>query len=311
MSDTNKVEALSILKGLLSKAYKMDDGKITELFEAEGATTESILKSLEDMDVQRVSSLKKQNADNKDSFNQGYAKATKEQREKFEEEIKEALEVDSTNTGLELINDIIAAKGTSGDGKGTQLTDEDVKKHTAYQAMERTFKKQLKDAADAHTAKVQELETNFAANETFYGVRDTATTLLNGLNPIISKNAKVASTIQSQFLNELKGYGYEKQTDGSFLPTKDGKVITDNHGHTVTFDELVKQVAENYFEFQSNNGGQNAGNQNNNGGQQGGAGAARTFKTDKEAADYSNDATVPVADRLAAVKAYNDSKTAE
>lgn len=308
MSDTNKVEALSILKGLLSKAYKMDDGKINELFDAEGATTESVLKTLEDLDVQRVASLKKVNADNKDSFNQGYAKATKEQRSKFEEEIKAELGIESESTGIDLVKEIIAAQ--SGEGKGTQLTDDDVKKHPVYQQMERTFKKQLKDANDEHTAKVQELEQNFAANETFYGVRDKATTLLNGLNPIISKNAKVAGTIQSQFLNELKGYGYEKQADGSYLPTKDGKVITDAHGHTVTLDELVKNVAENYYEFQSNNGGQNAGNQNN-GGQQGGAGAAKTFKSDKEAADYANDASVPIADRMAAVKAYNDSKTAE
>lgn len=308
MSDTNKVEALSILKGLLSKAYKMDDGKINELFDAEGATTESILKNLEDLDVQRVASLKKQNADNKDSFNQGYAKATKEQRTKFEEEIKAELGIESASTGIDLVKEIIAAQG--GENKGTQLTDDDVKKHPIYQQMERTFKKQLKDANDEHTAKVQELEQNFAANETFYGVRDKATTLLNGLNPIISKNAKVAGTIQSQFLNELKGYGYEKQADGSYLPTKDGKVITDAHGHTVTLDELVKNVAENYYEFQANNGGQNAGNQNQ-GGQQGGAGAAKTFKSDKEAADYANDASVPIADRMAAVKAYNDSKTAE
>lgn len=309
MSDTNKIEALSILKGLLSKAYKLDDGKITELFEAEGATTESVLKSLEDLDVQRVSTLKKQNADNKDSFNQGYAKAKKEERSKFEEEIKEALEIDSDNTGLELINDIIAAKGTGG-GKGTQLTDEDVKKHSVYQAMERTFKKQLKEANDNHIAKVRELETAHAANETFYGVRDMATTLLNGLNPVISKNAKVAGTIQSQFFNELKSYGYEKQADGTYLPTKEGKVITDSHGHTVTFDDLVKGVAENYYEFQANNGGQNAGNQNQ-GGQQGGAGAAKTFKSDAEAAAYANDASIPIADRMAAVKSYNDSKTAQ
>ena len=106
MSDTNKVEALSILKGLLSKAYKMDDGKINELFDAEGATTESVLKTLEDLDVQRVASLKKVNADNKDSFNQGYAKATKEQRSKFEEEIKAELGIESESTGIDLVKEI-------------------------------------------------------------------------------------------------------------------------------------------------------------------------------------------------------------
>ena len=38
----NKIDALSILKGLISKAYKMEDGKIAEIFDAENATNDSI-----------------------------------------------------------------------------------------------------------------------------------------------------------------------------------------------------------------------------------------------------------------------------
>ena len=59
----NKIDALSVLKGLLSKAYKMDDGKIAELFDAENATDESIAAALLAEDTQRVSLLKKQNKD--------------------------------------------------------------------------------------------------------------------------------------------------------------------------------------------------------------------------------------------------------
>lgn len=309
MADTTKIDALSVLKGLLSKAYKLDDGKIAEIFDAENATTESIAAALLAEDTQRVSLLKKQNADNKDSFNQGYAKATKEQRAAFEKEIKEALEVESENTGIDLINEIITAKAPAG-GKAAELTDEDVRKHAVYQTMERAFKKQIKEAGETHTAAIEKLQSEYEANQTFYNVRDTAGVILQGLNPILAKNPKVASTIQNQFYNELKGYGYEKQADGSYLPTKDGKVMTDAHGHSVTFEDLVKSTAENYFEFQANNGGANASNENK-GGAQGGGSAAKTFKSDKEAADYANDTSVPIADRMAAVSAYNASKAAE
>lgn len=309
MADT-KIDALSIVKGFLSKVYKMDDGKLAEIFDAENATDESIAAALIAEDAVRVSSLKKQNADNKDSFNQGYAKATKEQRAAFEKEIKEALEVDSESTGLDLINEVIAAKAPAGGKGAAELTDEDVKKHAVYQTMERTFKKQLKDTTEAKTAEIEKLQNEYKANETFYSVRDKAGVILQGLNPILAKNPKVAATIQNQFFNELKGYGFEQQADGSYLPTKDGKVQTDAHGHTITFDDLVKSTAENYFEFQANNGGGNAGNENK-GGAQGGGSAAKTFKSDKEAAEYANDTSVPIADRMAAMTAYNAGKAAE
>jgi hypothetical protein len=306
----NKIDALSILKGLISKAYKMEDGKIAEIFDAENATNDSIAAALIAEDAVRVSSLKKQNADNKDSFNQGYAKATKEQRTAFEKEIKEALGVDSENTGIDLINEVIAAKAPAGDKGAATLTDEDVKKHSVYQTMERNFKKQLKETTEAKVAEIEKLQNDYKANETFYSVRDKAGVILQGLNPILAKNPKVAATIQNQFFNELKGYGFEQQADGSLLPTKESKVQTDAHGHTITFDDLVKNTAENYFEFQANNGGGNAGNENK-GSAQGGGSAAKTFKSDKEAAEYANDSNVPIADRMAAMTAYNAGKAAE
>lgn len=305
----NKIDALSIIKGFISKAYKMDDGKIAEIFDAENATNESIAAALLAEDTQRVSLLKKQNADNKDSFNQGYAKATKEQRAAFEKEIKEAFELESDTTGIDLINEIITAKAPAGGKGAAEITDDDVKKHTVYQTMERNFKKQLKEATDANAAKVEELEKGYKRNETFYGVREKADAFLAALKPILPNSANVATTIKNQFFNELKGYDYEQQADGSFIVTKDGKVLEDAHGHTKSFEDVVKGLASNYFEFEANNGGANAGNENK--GAQGGAGAARTFKTQKEALDYANDTSVPLADRMAALEAYNKSGAAE
>ena len=301
----NTLDALSILTGLLSTAYKMDHGKIAELLEAEDATTDSVKTALLAEDALRVSNLKKQNADNKDSFNQGYAKAKQLERVAFEKEIKDALEVDSENTGVELINEIITAKAPAG-AKAAELTDDDIKKHSAFQTMERNFKKQLTDVNAAKTAELEALKKTYKENEIFSSVREQADVILQGLNPILSKNANVANTIKNQFFNELKGYGYEQQENGTFLPTKDGKVLADGHGHTKGFDDLIKETAANFFDFNANNGGGNAGNQNQNPAG-GGAGAAKSFKSEEEASNYANDASVPLADRLAALEAYNKS----
>ena len=48
--------------------------------------------------------------DNKESFQQGYAKAKKEERQLFEKEIKEALEIESDTTGIDLITEIITER---------------------------------------------------------------------------------------------------------------------------------------------------------------------------------------------------------
>lgn len=309
MADTDNINALSVLKGLLSKAYKLDDGKLSEIFDAEGATDATVSQALEDLDILRVSQLKKQNADNKDSFNQGYAKALKESREKFEKEIKDSFEVDSENTGLDLINEIVTLKAPAGGQGSATVTDDDVKKHPVYQNMEKTFKKQLKDVQDDYTTKLTEVETQAKRNETFHSVRENAATILEKMNPVLAKNPTVANTVKGLFFDTLKGFDYERQEDGTFMVMKDGKVQQDGHGHTKSFEDIVKGIAGNFFEFQENSGGQNAGNQNIGGGAGGGGAAGKTFKSAKEAMEYASDTSLPLADRQAALKAFNESNT--
>lgn len=302
---SEKINADSVLRELISKAYKLDDGKMAEIFEADDATTESVTAALLGMDVERVSLLKKANADNKDSFNQGYAKAKKEERAAFENEVKEALGISSDTTGIDLINEVIAEKVK---GAGGSMTEEDIKKSPVYQSMERQFKAQLKEAETTSATKLEELQKEFQATQTFNTVKDKASQLLAGLNPVQSKNERVASTIKNQFLNELKGYEYQVQDDGSLLVMKDGKVETNSHGHTKSFDDIVKEVAGNFYEFSNNNGGGNAGNENNG---QGGGSVGKVFKNDDEANAYVNDMTIPIAERMEAFNAYNAAKSAQ
>ena len=298
-----------ILKGVLSRAYKMDDGKIAEILKSgeENANEDDILSSLLSADTERVSLLKKQNADNKDSFNQGYAKAKKEERQLFEKEIKEALEIESDTTGIDLITEIISEK-TKDAGKNDELTDDDVKKHPVYLNVEKSFKKQLADQKTDYETKISELQTKAQRESTFSVVKENANAVLEGLKPILSKNPKVAGTIKNQFLSELQGYDYEKQADGSWLVTKDGKVIEDGHGHSKSFEDIIKATAENYFDFEENNGGGNAGNQNENGGSGGsGGGSVPRFKNQAEADAYAVNDAIPLDQRIKALEEWTAS----
>lgn len=294
-----------ILTGLLSKAYKLEDGKIAELLK-EDANENDVITSILEIDTQRVDKLK--TAGDGGKFQEGYAKAKKEVLTDFEKSLKEQYDLkDSDKTGQELIAEILSTKAPS-EGKGAgEITDDDVKKHAAYQAMEKNFKKQLADAQKEANDKIAEAEKNFKRNETFYTVKENANVILEGLKPILAKNPTVANTIKNQFFNELKGFDFERQEDGTYLVMKGGKVVEDKHGHSVGFDEIVKSIAGNYFEFQENNGGSNAGNQN-----AGGQGSATTtFKSEKEALAYANDVNVPLADRMKALEDYNKAQAAE
>ena len=301
MENQNKIDIQKVVTGFLSKTLKIDDGKLGEILNAENATNESVLTSLLELDTQRVEKLK--TSGGKDgTFQDGYAKAKKEDRQLFEKEIKEAFEVESDKTGLDLITEILTAK-TSEAGKKGQLTDDDVKKHPIYQAAEKAFKKQLSDKETEYKTKLTEVESAAKKAQTFSSVKDNALAILEGLNPIYAKNPKVATTIKNQFLNELQGFEFERQADGSWLVTKDGKVVEDGHGHSKSFEDIIKETSESYFEFQENNGGQNAGNENkDNGG--GGNVTVPKFKNQAEADAYAANESIPLEQRIKALDEY-------
>lgn len=285
----------------MSKAYKLDDGTIGEILNAENADEKSVISKILELDTQRVEKLK--TSGGKDgTFQDGYAKAKKEVLSDFEKQLKETFEIESEKTGLDLITEILTAK-TSEAGKKGQLTDDDVKKHPIYQAAEKAFKKQLADKETEYKTKLSEVESAAKKAQTFSSVKDNALAILEGLNPIYAKNPKVATTIKNQFLNELQGFDFERQADGSWLVTKDGKVVEDGHGHSKSFEDIIKETSENYFEFQENNGGQNAGNENKNNGS-GGNVTVPKFKNQAEADAYAANESIPLEQRIKALDEY-------
>lgn len=285
----------------MSKAYKLDDGTIGEILNAENADEKSVISKILELDTQRVDKLK--TSGGKDgTFQDGYAKAKKEVLSDFEKQLKETFEIESEKTGLDLITEILTAK-TSEAGKKGQLTDDDVKKHPIYQAAEKAFKKQLADKETEYKTKLTEVESAAKKAQTFSSVKDNALAILEGLNPIYAKNPKVATTIKNQFLNELQGFDFERQADGSWLVTKDGKVVEDGHGHSKSFEDIIKETSENYFEFQENNGGQNAGNENKDNGS-GGNVTVPKFKNQAEADAYAANESIPLEQRIKALDEY-------
>lgn len=263
------LDGAAIITGLLKTVYKLDDkqianvlahGKIVKDGESstDVATPDSILAFITGLDTARVTKLKTDAQDGK--YQEGYAKAKGEALHEAEKSFKEKYGVDSNLKGAELIDFIVKDQLTKA-GKVDVSNEEEVKKSSAYQAMETKLKKELKEAKEAGEAKVKELETTYKKEGTFTKVGQNALDLLNGLNPILPKNATVAETYKRDFLNELKGFEYEEK-DGKILVSKDGKLLEDAHGNTLTWEDHVKKIAGNRFEFAANSGGENAGDSN-------------------------------------------------
>lgn len=252
------MDKLKALRAFLSKVLKMTDGDIDAILDASEATEETVLTALLEKDKDRVALLTKSKPGQ--TFQDGYKKAKAEVLTAFEKEVREKYGVDDeTLTGVELVAKVIETEAAEA-GKKVAITDDVIKKHPLYLRLEKESKKALTDKETEWKGKLEAKEKEFKKAESFGSISTSALDLLMELNPVLSTNPKVAATQQADFLREFKEMDWEKQTDGSFIAIDaEGKRLEDAHGHPITLEDLVKQKAENRFDFKANNGGENPG----------------------------------------------------
>lgn len=299
------MDLLKIITGLLSTAYKLTDGEIATLLESSEENTEDkVLTILTQKDIQRVADIKKA-TDTEGKFQEGYKKAKKEVLTDLETNLKTKFGIQSDKTGLELIETIVAEKETiAGKGKA-QLTDDDVKKHPVYQLLET----KISTTAAEHAQALQAIKDEQKKAETFAVVKSKALSVLDGLKPVKSQNADVATNIQNLFLSSFDGYEFDTTNPDRTVVLKDGRVVEDNHGHSMVLEELVKANAAKFFEFEKNNGGSNGGD-NQQQRQQAGAGGVgypagvNKPKNIEELTKLTNDETLTGEAKLIIIDTY-------
>lgn len=304
MADANK-----LLRALLGKGYKMPKTEIDKLLSDETTDEDGETQIIEG-DVARIGKLTQPKKG--ETFQDGYKKAKAEERATLEKEIKEHFEIETDATGVDLIGEIVTVKAKT-EGKPKELTDDDVKKHPVYQNAEKAHKAALKQTQTEWETKLNERETQYKKGETFNTVASKALAKLNGMNPVIPANAKVAANIQRSFLDGLKGFDYEVQGD-RIVVMKDGKVVDDGHGHSLDFDKLIEDHAGGFYEFKANNGGGNGGNGNqekDKGGPGAGGGTGPVYpaninkpKTWEEVNVIVNNTSIPANDRAIVLQVW-------
>ena len=293
-----------ILRGVLTTAYKMSDGKVTELLEK--TEQEEILTAILEKDKERIKTY------GTAQFQDGFKKAKKETLTDFEKSLREKFAIsDDTLQGETLIESIVTAKieevkaATGSSGKKGELTEDEIKKHPLYLSLEAQKTKAIEEANQSWEAKLKEQESTFKKKETFSSIKDLALNTISGGGFIFPEDATIAGNQKQWFLKDLENYDYEKTDNGTFV-IKDGKRLEDAHGNAIKLDSFITTQAQAYFPIAKSNGGGNAGNNNNAGANGGNAGAnLQRPKNLEELAKITNDTTIPIEQRTKIVEEYN------
>ena len=239
------------LNGFLSKTLKMDTEELASLYNEAGELTS--LTAAEKADTSRVAKLKEEN-------DSQYKRGQKEVATKFETKLKEKYGVSSEETGVELVDLIISGELE----KVKSKSEEDITAHPEYLKLKSESDRLLKTKDKEWQKKIEELEQKHTREAMFTKVKDRAFAELDNLRPILPEDAKKAQRWKEKYIEEFRGFDFQ-ELDGKLVVLKDGKPLQDEHAYNVSFEDLVKKTAGEFFDFQTSESRSSAGNQQSGG----------------------------------------------
>ncbi len=228
------------LKTFAVKVIGMTDEEAAALVDADGEIQENAFATLAEKDKERMKKVKESYKDDLTTkFNEGHAKAKKEERSKFEAEIKEGLGLDTNAQGLDLIKEAMS--------KGSE---EDIKTHPDYIALEKKLQSEYIPKEDFEVVKgefdgyKQQVEKNNVLSRVLSDAEQT----FASLRPQLPKDPKRAANMKKLFFEQLKDYDYQIQSDGNHVIIKDGKRLENDNMNPVLFNDFIKEKTLSMFD---------------------------------------------------------------
>jgi hypothetical protein len=232
-----KADEQTKLNETLVKVFKLTEEQLSTLYNTDGDLTD--LKVVTEADEKRVAKF---NSEKTQQLNRGI----KEGASKIEKEIKEKYSVESDAIGAELVDSIVLKQVE----EATKAGNKDISKHPEYVKLEASIDKKLKDRDKEWEGKLAIKEAEFKKDKFFEKIKDKALVSLDIRKPILPTDPKKAQVWKETYLNELKAGNYQESEDGSpIVLDKEGNVMKDSHGNTITFDEFEKSISDKYFEY--------------------------------------------------------------
>ena len=241
MTDSEKKK----LEGFLAKALNIATEDMDSLYNESGELSD--LSIAEKADAARIKKLK-------DDAASQYKRGLKEGASKVETELKDKYEIDSDLIGVELFSHILETEigKVSNDNK-------DITAHPEYVKLKLEQDKALKAKDKEWQKKLDEAEAGFRKQAVLSKVKDRALAALEGLKPILPEDSRKAAKWKSMFVNEVLKFDYQ-EADDNFIPLKDGKPREDDHAKLINFDDHIREIASDFFEFETAEKRSSAGN---------------------------------------------------
>lgn len=244
-----KAEEQTKLNETLSKVFKLDAEQLATLYDEAGDLTD--LTAVIQADEKRIAKF---NSDKTSQYNRGI----KEGAEKIEKSLREKYDVESDLIGVELVDHIVSQQVET----VQKASPKDITKHPDYVKLEASITKREKEIAREWQKKLEDREREFNKEKLFEKIKDKALVNLESRKPIFPTDPKKAQVWRETYLNELRQGNYQESEDGMpIVLDKDGNVLKDSHGNTVTFEEYEKSISDKYFEYQKAEQRTSSGNQ--------------------------------------------------
>lgn len=237
----------TLLLAVLTKQFNKTDAELSPLiFDADDKVKDTALQSLLDMDAARI---KRYKDDATTQHDNGYKKAQKEELTKYEKKLKDTFGIETDKIGEELLAEI-KVNAVGKDGKKSNLTEDEIKKHPVFIAYEKEQKKLREDAISAKDKEFSDYKTGIEKATRMSTVKEKVNSIYSSLNPILpSKDTAKNERQKKLFLKEFDSFDYETQTDGTILIIENGKRKETPQGHPVLFDDFVKEMVTNYYDL--------------------------------------------------------------
>ena len=265
----------------LFKTEKTDDGEKSVL--ADGWEEKLIEK-----DKERINRLKN---DHKEELKQaktnmhdeGYSKAKKDERAKFEDEILKDFGVERDKMGgkygVDLVKDLFQMQ------KGEKGDPQEIKNHPDYIKLERKLQSEFIPKEDFEKVKGEfdKYKQDVDRNQTLSKVKEDARKIFRGLKPLLSKDPKRATNQEQDFLTKFESLDFQVQEDGNHVIMKEGKRLENDNMNPINFADFVKTKASELYDFAEQ------GEKGNSGVQTQQTGSTQTVNVEiKDFSDYND-----------------------
>ena len=233
-----------ILHGLLTQAYGLNEEGVSSLYnEDKSELKPDALDHLLNIDKERIAKIK---PDEKKIREEAYGRATREVMTNYEKQIREKYGVTSDKQGIELIEDLVAEFRKDGDGSG--MTDDQIKKSKLFLDYTEKHRLEKQGVIDDYEGRLSKLKSEVDERESWYQAKDGALKLLDSLKPILPEGKE--DVWKQIFLDSVRKVNRVVRDGSLVLLDDEGNDLQDGHGHRISFDQKVKEIADGIFTYQ-------------------------------------------------------------